>query len=184
MLIRYWTWTSGSSSPATSSLPFGPLRYRAWTSQDTTPVTPAVTGVAFGPLRYRAWTTQATTGAQPSGGWPEPWWWQPYKHKPEAVPETEPVEVQAQAATLDVSRLTAEADARIRALESLNLRYERPVYTAVPDDYGWEQVLAERQRQAQGLLAALEAIDQMLQQAIVAQREDEDLLLMIAALAV
>jgi hypothetical protein len=31
MLIRYWLWTS-SSAPATSGLPFGPLRYRAWTS--------------------------------------------------------------------------------------------------------------------------------------------------------
>ena len=31
MLTRYWQWTSGAATPAESSLPFGPLRFRAWT---------------------------------------------------------------------------------------------------------------------------------------------------------
>ncbi len=32
MLNLYWSWASGPALPADSGLPFGPLRYRAWTS--------------------------------------------------------------------------------------------------------------------------------------------------------
>jgi hypothetical protein len=42
MLTRYWQWTSGPAAPAESGLPFGPLRFRAWTSGDAVVVTPPV----------------------------------------------------------------------------------------------------------------------------------------------
>jgi hypothetical protein len=54
MLTRYWQWTSAPVQA--TSLPFGPLRYRGWTSA-ATPTTPATSGLPFGPLRFRAWTT-------------------------------------------------------------------------------------------------------------------------------
>jgi hypothetical protein len=51
MLTRYWSWTSG---PPQGGLPYGPLRYRAWTSGVADA---AAAGLPFGPLRYRAWTS-------------------------------------------------------------------------------------------------------------------------------
>ena len=65
MLTRYWQWTSGAATPATSSLPFGPLRWRAWTSQAADA---AVAGLPFGPLRFRAWTSGAAEPPPPDGG--------------------------------------------------------------------------------------------------------------------
>ncbi len=53
MLTRYWSWTSGPATGADAGLPFGPLRYRAWTT------TPPAAALPFGPLRYRAWTSGA-----------------------------------------------------------------------------------------------------------------------------
>ena len=55
MLTRYWQWTSAQGQPAASGVPFGPLRFRAWTSPAAAPAS-GVTGLPFGPLRYRAWT--------------------------------------------------------------------------------------------------------------------------------
>ena len=38
MLTRYWQWTSAQAQGnAVTSLPFGPLRFRAWTSASATP---------------------------------------------------------------------------------------------------------------------------------------------------
>lgn len=62
MLTRYWQWTSAG---ADSGVPFGPLRYRQWTSA---PSGTAVTSLPFGPLRYRAWTN----GVEPEPPQPEP----------------------------------------------------------------------------------------------------------------
>jgi len=45
MLNRYWRWTNDPAElPAVTSLPFGPLRYRAWTngSLDIPPVPPTL----------------------------------------------------------------------------------------------------------------------------------------------
>lgn len=50
MLARYWQWTSAG---ADSGVPFGPLRYRQWTSSTGGG---AITSLPFGPLRFRAWT--------------------------------------------------------------------------------------------------------------------------------
>lgn len=52
MLTRYWQWTSGPANAAESGLPFGPLRYRAWSWLPES-------GLPFGPLRYRPWTSGA-----------------------------------------------------------------------------------------------------------------------------
>lgn len=62
MLTRYWQWTSAG---ADTSLPFGPLRYRQWTSSTAGG---AVTSLPFGPLRFRAWTVgQEVTPPNPGG---------------------------------------------------------------------------------------------------------------------
>ena len=67
MLTRYWQWTSAASTPATSSLPFGPLRWRAWTSQAASA---AASALPFGPLRFRAWTSgEATPPPVDTGGY-------------------------------------------------------------------------------------------------------------------
>jgi hypothetical protein len=52
MLARYWTWTSGPAAAAESGLPFGPLRFRAWTSSDDVVEPPVVDlpAVGFSPL--------------------------------------------------------------------------------------------------------------------------------------
>ncbi len=46
-MLTYWSWTSGAALPADSGLPFGPLRYRAWTS-GTEGVPPAVVVIPGG----------------------------------------------------------------------------------------------------------------------------------------
>lgn len=76
MLTRYWQWTSGPAAAADSGLPFGPLRYRAWTSA-AVPTSPADSGLPFGPLRFRAWTSGAAIIVPPAvdhggGGMPLP----------------------------------------------------------------------------------------------------------------
>lgn len=60
MVNRFWRWTSAPApgTPATTGIPFGPLRWRAWTSAPAvSPATPAITGIPFGALRWRAWTS-------------------------------------------------------------------------------------------------------------------------------
>ncbi len=52
VLNRPWSWTSGGPE---SGIPFGPLRFRAWTSAPAT-TAPGQTCIPFGPLRFRAWT--------------------------------------------------------------------------------------------------------------------------------
>lgn len=48
-------------------MPFGPLRYRAWTSGSGAA---AEAGLSFGPLRYRAWTSgEAVAEVITSGNW-------------------------------------------------------------------------------------------------------------------
>lgn len=47
MLIRYWQWTS-PPSPAVTGVPFGPLRYRAWTTGGAVIVPPIVVEGPFG----------------------------------------------------------------------------------------------------------------------------------------
>lgn len=180
MLIRYWTWTSTPSSPATSSLPFGPLRFRAWSNPSGTPVTPAVTGLAFGPLRYRAWTSGTEVRTSGGGGG---WRWIPYSPRKRArdeEDETAAPEVRAQAAERATAALVAEADARIRYLERLARSVPALSQVEIPDDYGWQQVLAERQRQQQALLAQIAEMDRLIAGAI----QEDELLLMLAALAV
>lgn len=61
MLTRYWQWTSAG---ADSGVPFGPLRYRQWTSATAGG---AVTSLPFGPLRYRAWTIGQYVPPDPGG---------------------------------------------------------------------------------------------------------------------
>lgn len=72
MLTRYWQWTSAPATPSAAGLPFGPLRYRAWTSAPSV-VTPAASGLPFGPLRFRAWTSGAAVtppAVDHGGGFP------------------------------------------------------------------------------------------------------------------
>ena len=64
MLTKYWQWTSAEST-VDSGVPFGPLRFRAWTS--VAPASDAVSSIPFGPLRFRSWTS-ATLAVGGGGG--------------------------------------------------------------------------------------------------------------------
>lgn len=76
MLVRFWTWTNEAPD---SGVPFGPLRFRDWTSP--APAADAESGVPFGPLRFRAWTSgdaepeppevETVTPGKEWGGWRE-----------------------------------------------------------------------------------------------------------------
>lgn len=62
LILRYWQqWTNGA---AESSLPFGPLRYRQWTSDNSTGN--ATSSLPFGPFRFRNWTSGAAVEPPPT----------------------------------------------------------------------------------------------------------------------
>lgn len=184
MLVRYWQWTSAPSSPASTGLPFGPLRYRTWTDGSSVPAPSAVTGLCFGPLRFRAWTTGTGEQSSSSGGWESSvdYWFRKPRFKP-----AKPLEIEERAESEDrTAALLAqveEAQERIARLESVRIPDPLPPLFYHDDSEeraaraAYEQML---RRQLAEVTQALAQIDALLE----ARRQDDELLILAALAAV